>query len=130
GGLVGALAPARRACVRGPGPTPGPRPTRARRGRPSLEGEKVDREKWANKAPALTPPMWMLNHVPNMTASHSAILHDARGPNNTITQYDAAALLAAGEAFRLVQHGRADAVVTGGADTRTGNVSVVRYRLF
>lgn len=130
-GLLGAVEPERLGVVLGTGIIPGDLTDLAAPGGASVnEDGTVDMERWGKQGLPLIPPTWMLNHVPNMTASHSAILHDARGPNNTITQYDAAALMAAGEAFRTVQHCRADAVVTGGADTRTGIVSVARYRLF
>jgi 3-oxoacyl-[acyl-carrier-protein] synthase II len=126
-----AIEPERLGIVMGTGIIPGDMVDLALPGQASLnEDETVDMERWGNKGIALIPPMWMLNHVPNMTASHSAILHDARGPNNTITQYDAAALLATGEAFRALQHGRADAMLSGGTDTRTGPVSVARYGLY
>jgi 3-oxoacyl-[acyl-carrier-protein] synthase II len=72
----------------------------------------------------------MLNHVPNMAACHTAILNDARGPNNSITQSDAAGLLAMGEAFRILRGGRADLMLTGGADTRTNALTMVRYYHF
>ncbi len=91
---------------------------------------RIDMEKWGREGIGLMPPTWMLNHVPNMPASHSAILLDARGPNNTVTQYDAAALMAAGEAFRVIQSGRADAMIAGGTDTRTGIISVARHAMY
>ncbi len=53
-----------------------------------------------------------------------------RGPTNTITQSDAAGLLAAGEAFRILRGGRADLMLAGGADTRTNALTMVRYCLF
>jgi 3-oxoacyl-[acyl-carrier-protein] synthase II len=72
----------------------------------------------------------MLNHVPNMPACHAAILHDARGPNNTIPQSDVAGLLAIGEALRVLRGGRADVMLAGGADTHTNPLSLVRHYLF
>src|SRR5207248_2676449 len=65
-----------------------------------------------------------------MTACHVSILHNAQGPNNTITQTDLGGLLALGESYRMVCHGRADVFLTGGADTRSYPVSMVRQCLF
>jgi 3-oxoacyl-[acyl-carrier-protein] synthase II len=90
----------------------------------------IDLAKWGREGIPLMPPTWMLNHVPNMPASHAAILIDARGPNNTVTQYDAAGLYAAGEAFRILQHCRADAMLAGGTDTRTAIVNVLRHAMY
>ena len=91
---------------------------------------RVDLQRWgAGGIPAI-PPTWMLNHVPNMPACHAAILNDARGPNNTITQSDVAGLLAIGEACRLLRGGRADLVLAGGADTRINAMTLARYYRF
>ena len=72
----------------------------------------ADMARWGRDGLPLIPPMWMLNHVPNMPACHTAILNDARGPNNTITQSDAAGVLAVGEASDP-RGGRADLHVGG-----------------
>jgi len=94
------------------------------------ERDRIDLGRWGRDGLALMPPMWMLNHVPNMSACHVSILNDARGPNNTITQNDAAGLLALGEAARALQRDHADVMLAGGADTRCDPTSVVRYSLF
>jgi 3-oxoacyl-[acyl-carrier-protein] synthase II len=91
---------------------------------------RVDLTRWGRDGIPLIPPTWMLNHVPNMPACHAAILNDARGPNNTITQSDVAGVLAIGEACRLLRGGRADAVLAGGADTRINAMTMVRYYRF
>jgi 3-oxoacyl-[acyl-carrier-protein] synthase II len=92
--------------------------------------QQIDLGRWGRDGLPRIPPMWLLNHVPNMPACHTAILHDARGPNNTITQSDAAGLLAIGEAVRLLRGGRADLMLAGGADTRTNPLNLARYYLF
>jgi 3-oxoacyl-[acyl-carrier-protein] synthase II len=92
--------------------------------------QRVDLARWGRDGIAQIPPTWMLNHVPNMPACHAAILNDARGPNNTITQSDVAGVLAIGEACRLLRGGRADAVLAGGADTRINAMTMVRYYRF
>src|SRR5436190_16365889 len=45
----------------------------------------VDLEKWGELGLATMPPLWMLKYLPNMLACHVAILHNAQGPNNSIT---------------------------------------------
>src|SRR5437588_7558878 len=45
----------------------------------------VDLQKWGEQGLASMPPLWMLKYLPNMLACHVAILHNAQGPNNTIT---------------------------------------------
>src|SRR5690606_16422810 len=40
---------------------------------------------WGEGAINNLQPLWMLKYLPNMLACHVTILHDARGPSNTIT---------------------------------------------
>jgi 3-oxoacyl-[acyl-carrier-protein] synthase II len=95
-----------------------------------VEHRSTDLTRWGRDGVPTIPPMWMLTYVPNMPACHTAILHDVRGPTNTITQSDAAGLLAVGEAYRVLRGGRADLMLAGGADTRTNALTLVRYYLF
>lgn len=92
--------------------------------------DRVDYRGWAEKGLPLLPPTWMLNHVPNMPAGHVSILHNAQGPNNTITQTDAASLLAVGEAVRSISRGHADLFLAGGADAKVNPISLVRHGVF
>ena len=91
---------------------------------------EIDMKRWGSDGMYRMQPMFMLSHVPNMATCHVSILHDARGPNNTITQSDVAGLLAVGEAMRVIQRESADLILTGGADTRTPEVALIRYPLF
>lgn len=92
--------------------------------------DRVDMSRWGAVSMQLMPPMWLLFHVPNMAACHVAILNDARGPNNTITQSSVASLLAIGEAVRMIRRGTTDVMLAGGADTRIDILSMVRCPLF
>jgi 3-oxoacyl-[acyl-carrier-protein] synthase II len=68
----------------------------------------VDLEKWGSQGLANITPLWMLKYLPNMPACHISIMHNAQGPNNTITESDVAGLLALGEAFRITLRNQAD----------------------
>lgn len=72
-------------------------------------------------------PLWMLKYLPNMTASHIGIAHGARGPNNSVIQGDCSSTLAMIEAMSVIQRGRADVMLTGGAGDRM-NLTAVMYR--
>lgn len=74
-------------------------------------------------------PLWMLKYLPNMLACHISILNDCRGPSNTITQGEAASNAAIGEAFRIIQRGQADVMITGGADSKIHPLSFIRMKL-
>jgi 3-oxoacyl-[acyl-carrier-protein] synthase II len=90
----------------------------------------VDLEKWGDQGLAAIQPLWMLKYLPNMLACHISILHDARGPNNSITEGDTASLLAVGEAYRILCRDQADFFLVGGAESKLNPLSMVRQCLF
>lgn len=74
-------------------------------------------------------PIWLLKYLPNMLACHISILWDCQGPSNSITQGDIASLTAIAEAVRIIASGRADMMVTGGADSKIHPLSMVRMAM-
>jgi 3-oxoacyl-[acyl-carrier-protein] synthase II len=90
----------------------------------------VDMGRWGEQGlPAITP-LWMLKYLPNMHACHISVLHNAQGPNNTITESDVAPLLALGEAIRILRRDQADLFLVGGTDSKVNPMSMVRQCLF
>ena len=77
----------------------------------------------------MIPPIWLLKYLPNMLACHISILLDCQGPSNTITEAEAASNLAIGEAARIIAKGRADVMISGGADSKIHPLSLVRMSL-
>jgi len=69
----------------------------------------------------------MLRNLPNMVACQIAIVHDARGPNNTINLSDVSSLLAIIEAVRVIQRDAADVMIAGGVGARI-NPTAMSYR--
>jgi 3-oxoacyl-[acyl-carrier-protein] synthase II len=126
------IEPARFGVIFGTGTIPGEPADLGPAAQASTEGPAgtVDLRRWGEKGLALIPPTWMLNHVPNMPACHVSIIHNAQGPNNSITQTDAASLLALGEAYRLLRRGKGDVFLVGGADDRINPITVVRHCVF
>ncbi|MFO0964227.1 MAG: beta-ketoacyl-[acyl-carrier-protein] synthase family protein [Gemmataceae bacterium] len=90
----------------------------------------VDLKKWGEQSLPAIPPLWMLKYLPNMLACHVSILHNAQGPNNTITESDVAPLLALGEAARILRRDQADFFLVGGAESKINPLSLVRQCLF
>jgi 3-oxoacyl-[acyl-carrier-protein] synthase II len=90
----------------------------------------VDLERWGDQGLPAIPPLWMLKYLPNMLACHVSILHNAQGPNNTITETDVASLLALGEAFRILGRGQADFLLVGGGESKVNPLSLARQCLF
>jgi 3-oxoacyl-[acyl-carrier-protein] synthase II len=89
----------------------------------------IDLAEWGAHGLPLIPPTWLLNVIPNIAAAHVSILNNARGPVNTVTQSDAAGVLAIGEAARVIRRGRADAMLAGGADTKLFPAHASRFNL-
>jgi 3-oxoacyl-[acyl-carrier-protein] synthase II len=87
-------------------------------------------EKWGVAGIPAIQPKWMLKYLPNMPACHISILHNAQGPNNSITESDAASLLALGEAFRILKRDDADFFLVGGSESKINPVGLVRQCLF
>ncbi|MBI3406850.1 MAG: beta-ketoacyl-[acyl-carrier-protein] synthase family protein [Planctomycetes bacterium] len=91
---------------------------------------QVDMKAWGDKGLEAVPPLWMLKYLPNMLACHVSILHNAQGPNNSITESDAAGLLALGEAARILRRNQADFFLVGGGDSKINPISLTRHCLF
>src|SRR3984957_10349611 len=90
----------------------------------------VDLGEWGGGVLPAIQPLWMLKYLPNMLACHISILHDARGPNNSVTESDVASLLAMGEAYRILCRDQADFFLVGGAESKINPLSMVRQCLF
>src|SRR4051794_4839795 len=93
------------------------------------EGNAVDLKKWGKEGMSQLTPLWLLKYLPNMLACHVTIVHELKGPSNTITCADASSHLAIGEAFRTVQRGAADLAICGGAETKVVPMNFMRQLL-
>ncbi len=95
----------------------------------ALVDGKFDMKAWGNHGINNLTPLWLLKYLPNMLACHVTIIHGAEGPSNTITCGDASGHLAIGEASRLVQCGRVEAIVAGGAESKLNPMGLLRQGL-
>ena len=90
----------------------------------------VDLKTWGEQGIPAIAPLWMLKYLPNMLSCHVSILHNAQGPSNSITESDAAGLLALGEAVRILRRDQADLFLVGGADSKINPLSLTRQHIF
>ncbi|MBV8609418.1 MAG: beta-ketoacyl-[acyl-carrier-protein] synthase family protein [Singulisphaera sp.] len=88
-----------------------------------------DYRAWGREGIPQIPPTWLLKYLPNMLACHISILLNCQGPSNTITEAEASSNLAIGEAARIIARGRADVMISGGADSKIHPLSLVRMSL-
>jgi 3-oxoacyl-[acyl-carrier-protein] synthase II len=86
---------------------------------------RFDFQAWSDAIHEEVHPLWLLKHLPNMTASHIAIAHDARGPNNSIVLGDVSGLLGMAEAVSVIQRGWADVMLVGGTGCRLHPTALV-----
>src|SRR6476661_3964318 len=93
------------------------------------DGNKLDLHKWGRDGMQQLTPLWLLKYLPNMLACHVTIIHELKGPSNTITCADASSHLAIGEAFRTIQRGDADLAICGGAETKVVPMALMRQTL-
>jgi len=90
---------------------------------------RLDLKKWGRDGMQHLTPLWLLKYLPNMLACHVTIVHQLRGPSNTITCADASSPLASGEAFRTIQRGDADLAICGGAESKVNPMGLIRQVL-
>src|SRR5580704_2877754 len=93
------------------------------------DGDQLDLRKWGSEGMTQLTPLWLLKYLPNMLACHVTIIHQLKGPSNTITCADASSHLAIGEAFRTIQRGDADLAVCGGAESKVQPMGLMRQCL-
>lgn len=90
----------------------------------------VSLRSWGEKGLPAIQPLWMLKYLPNMPACHVSIMHNAQGPNNSITESDVASLLALGESYNILRRDHADFFLVGGAESKLNPLSLSRLALF
>lgn len=94
------------------------------------ESNHFSMTRWGEGGMGRVAPLWLLRQLPNMPACHISIDHNAAGPNNTITCRDASALLALGEAVRVIEAGRADAMIVGACSSNIHPVDIAKFHKF
>ena len=79
------------------------------------------------KGPRRVSPLFVPMMIGNMASGLIAIRHDCRGPAMPAVTACASGSNAIGEAMRLVRHGYADAVITGGAEASIVPIAVAGF---
>ncbi len=88
--------------------------------------QQFDLGHWGQEGMQQLTPLWLLKYLPNMLACHVTIIHDARGPSNTITCGEASGGLSVGESLRVIQRGQADLCFCGGAESKLNPMAYLR----
>lgn len=83
--------------------------------------------KLMERGPRRVSPLFVPMMIGNMAAGMIAIRHDCRGPAMPAVTACASGSNAIGEAMRLIRHGYADAVITGGAEAAINPSAVAGF---
>ena len=84
-------------------------------------------KKLIEKGPKRISPLFIPTVIPNMAAGNIAIEYGLKGPVFDVTTACASGTNAMGEAFRAIQNGYADVVLTGGAENVTTELTVAGF---
>lgn len=92
-----------------------------------LETLSTEIEKLLTRGPRRVSPLCIPMMISNMAAGMIAIRYDCRGPAMPAVTACASSANAIGEAVRLICHGYADAVITGGSEASVVPVGVAGF---
>lgn len=95
----------------------------------SINDGKFDIKKWGTDGLNTMTPLWLLKYLPNMLPCHVGIIHDMRGPSNTITCGEVGGHLAIIEASQMIARDDADAALAGGCEAKVNPVIMLRQCL-
>lgn len=79
------------------------------------------------RGPRRVSPFFIPMMIANMGAAQAAITFGLKGPNITITTACASSSNAIGDSFRLIQHGQADIMITGGSEAAVTPLAVAGF---
>lgn len=77
-----------------------------------------------DKGPARVSPLFVPNAIPNMLSGNISIRYGAQGINYVLSTACASATNAIGESFWRIKDGRADVMITGGAEATVNEMGI------
>jgi len=72
-------------------------------------------------------PCFILSAIVNLAAGHVSVRYGAKGPNSAVATACTTGAHAIGDAYRLIQHGYADAMICGGAEASVTPLGVAGF---
>lgn len=80
-----------------------------------------------DRGPRRVSPFFIPGLIANMASGQISIRHGAKGPNTCPTTACTTGLHGVGDAFRLIQHGYADAAFAGGTEATTCDLAMAGF---
>jgi len=88
-------------------------------GLPGIESTSID----FNNGKRISP-FFITGRIINMSAGYLSIKYNLKGPNYSTVSACASSAHAIGESFRLIQHGQADIMMTGGSEATISPIGI------
>jgi 3-oxoacyl-[acyl-carrier-protein] synthase II len=91
--------------------------------------EVIEREHQTllERGPDRVSPFFILSAIVNLAAGQVSVRYGAKGPNSAVATACTTGAHAIGDAFRLVQHGYADAMICGGSEAAVTPLGVAGF---
>jgi 3-oxoacyl-[acyl-carrier-protein] synthase II len=91
--------------------------------------EVIEREHRAllERGPDRVSPFFILSAIVNLAAGHVSVRYGVKGPNSAVATACTTGAHAIGDAYRLIQHGYADAMICGGAEASVTPLGVAGF---
>jgi 3-oxoacyl-[acyl-carrier-protein] synthase II len=96
--------------------------------RSCIAESQFDFSQWGTQGLPKMNPLWQLKYLPNMPASHIAILNDFHGPSSSITLREASIGAVVGESVEIIASGRADVMVVGTTGSRLQPIKLLHAK--
>jgi 3-oxoacyl-[acyl-carrier-protein] synthase II len=81
-----------------------------------------------DKGPRRVSPFFVPMMIPDMASGQVSIRHKAKGPNGATVTACATGTNSIGEAFKIIERGQADAMITGGTESPITNMGVAGFQ--
>ncbi|SHI81296.1 3-oxoacyl-[acyl-carrier-protein] synthase II [Geosporobacter subterraneus DSM 17957] len=92
-----------------------------------IETLEKEYEKLATKGPGRVSPFFIPMMISNIGAGQVSMTFGAKGPNTTVVTACASSTNSVGEAFRIIQNGEADVMITGGAEASITPLAIAGF---
>ncbi len=92
-----------------------------------IETLEREQEKLMTKGPGRVSPFFIPMMISNIGAGQVSMTFGAKGPNTTVVTACASSTNSIGEAFRIIQRGDADIMITGGAEASITPLSIAGF---
>ncbi|MFV0389308.1 MAG: beta-ketoacyl-ACP synthase II [Pyrinomonadaceae bacterium] len=86
-----------------------------------------EHEKLLKSGPGRVSPFFIVSAIVNLASGNVSIRHGAKGPNSATATACSAGSHAIGDSFRIIEHGDADAMICGGAESAITPMAVAGF---